>query len=448
MRGLRSFLLLLLVGVPIIGYAVYEYKREPVDADKKDKVFSGVASDQIEELTIKSESGEQTTLKKNGMDWQIAAPVSANGDGGEVSGITSGLANLEQQRLIDENPSDLAEYGLAQPRIEVAFKSGGQERRLQIGRKTPPGTDLYAKVASEKKVFLISSFLEGTFNKKTFDLRDKAVLKLERDKIDTLDVVTPQRTLQFTKADGEWQLAAPVKARGDFTTIDGLVSRLNTLQMKSIVTEDPARVAEYGFDKPQATVNIGSGSSRAVLLIGKTSPEEGSAGTVYAKDQSRPAVITIEKTMLDDLTKDVAEYRQKDLFDARAFNSTRIDIVRGAETFAFEKTKSKNKEGQDEEKWKQIAPAARDLDQTKVENLVSAITGSRATGFVDSTAKTGLDKPELTITVKFDGGKREEKTSFARTGSDGFATRAGEPGAAKVDIAAIENIAKSLEALK
>jgi hypothetical protein len=444
MRGLRSFLLLLLVGVPIIGYAVYEYKREPVDADKKDKVFTGVASDQIEELTIKSEHGEQTTVKKNGTDWQIAAPVTAPGDGGEISGITSGLANLEQQRLIDENPADLAEYGLAQPRIEIAFKSGGQERRLQIGRKTPPGTDLYAKLANEKKVFLISSYLEGTFNKKTFDLRDKAVLKLERDKIDKLEIATPQRTLQFTKADGEWSLAAPVKARGDFTTIDGLVSRLNTLQMKSIVTEDPARLAEYGVDKPQATVTIGSGSSQAVLIIGKTGEE----GVVYAKDQSRPAVITIEKSMLDDLTKDPAEYRQKDLFDARAFNSSRIDIVRGADTFAFEKTRSKNKDGQDEEKWKQVAPTARDVDQTKVENLVSAVTGARATGFVDSTAKTGLDKPELTVSIKFDGGKREEKASFARSGADGFATRAGEPGAAKVDIAAIENIVTSLEALK
>ena len=445
MRGLRSFLLLLLVGVPIIGYAVYEYKREPADADKKDKVFTGVASDQIEEMTIKAENGDQTTVKKNGTDWQIAAPITAQGDGGEISGITSGLANLEQQRLIDENPADLAEYGLAQPRIEIAFKAPGQDRRLQIGRKTPPGTDLYAKLANEKKVFLISSYLEGTFNKKTFDLRDKAVLKLERDKIDKLAIVTPQRTLEFTKADGEWSLVAPVKARGDFTTIDGLVSRLNTLQMKTIVTEDPAaKPADYGFDKPQATVNIGSGSSQAVLLIGTISED----ANVYAKDQSRPTVITVEKALLDDLTKDIGEYRQKDLFDARAFNSNRIDIVRGAETVAFEKTRSKNKEGQDEEKWKQVAPTARDVDQTKVENLVAAVTGARATGFVDSTAKTGLDKPELTISMKFDGGKREEKTSFARSGADGFASRSGEPGAAKVDIAAIENIVKSLEALK
>lgn len=443
MRGLRSFLLLLVVGVPLIGYAVYESKREAPDADKKDKVFT-VEADKIEELTVKAESGEQTTLRKSGSDWQIVQPIAAKSDGAEVAGITSGLAGLEQQRLIDENPSDLAEYGLAPARMEVTFKAGGQEQRLLVGRKTPPGTDLYAKLGNQNKVFLIPSYLDATFNKKTFDFRDRTVLTLDRDKIDRFGVVTAARTLQFTKSGGEWTMTAPLAARADFTTLDSLISRLHTLQMKSIVAADAATLAGYGLDKPDVTVQIGSGSSQAVLLIGKASGDD----AVFAKDSSRPAVITIEKALADDLKKDVGEFRQHDLFDARAFNVNRIDVVRGSETFSLEKTKAKNKDGQDEEKWRQLAPTARDADQTKVENLVSAITAARVTSFVDSTAKTGLDRPELTVTVKFDDGKREEKTAFARSGSDGYAARAGEPGAAKVDIAAIENIVKSLEALK
>ena len=51
-----------------------ESKRDPSDADKKEKVFT-VESDKIDELTVKSESGERTTLKKTGTDWQIVEPV-------------------------------------------------------------------------------------------------------------------------------------------------------------------------------------------------------------------------------------------------------------------------------------------------------------------------------------------------------------------------------------
>ena len=111
-------------------------------------------------------------------------PAAAPPDEAAVSGITSNLASVEIQRVIDENPTDLKEYGLAEPRVEVAFKSGGQERRLQIGQKTPSGTDVYAKLADEKKVFLISVVPRLDLQRGTFDLRDKSVLKLDREKVD------------------------------------------------------------------------------------------------------------------------------------------------------------------------------------------------------------------------------------------------------------------------
>jgi Domain of unknown function (DUF4340) len=444
MRGLRSFLVLLVVALGLGAYLYFvESKREPGSADRKDKVFT-VEADKIEEMTIKSESGDRTTLRKSGTDWQIVQPVTTASDGAAASGLTTNISTLEIQRIIEENPGDLAEYGLAQPRIEISFKIGGQEHQLQIGRKTPPGTDLYAKLGDQQRVFLVPAFIESTFNKTTFDLRDKTVLKVDRDKIDALAFSTPKRTVQFSKAGSEWQMTAPVQARADFTTVDGLVSRLNTLQMKSLIAAEGANLAEYGLDKPEVTVELGTGSSKAQLLIGKAAGE----GSVHAKDQSRPAVFTIDSSLAADLSKDAADFRQKDLFDARAFNTTRLEVVRAGQTFAFEKTKTKNKEGQDEEKWRQVSPTAKDVDQMKVDNLISALTAARATTFVESSAKTGLDKPELTATIKSDEGKREEKVTLAKSGADAYATRAGEPGVAKVDAATFDNIIKSLEALK
>ena len=389
MRGLRSFLVLLVVCAGLAAYLYFvESKRDPSDADKKAKVFT-VEPDKIDEMTIKSESGERTTLKKTGTEWQIVAPVAAQPDGAAVSGLTSNLSTLEIQRVIDENPQDLAEYGLAQPRVEVTFKAGGKEHRLQIGRKTPAATDLYAKLGDEKRVFLIPSFVDATFNKTTFDLRDKTVLKVDRDKIDTLSITSPKRVLHFTKADGEWQMTLPVKARADFTTVDGLVSRLATLQMKSIVAPEADRARRI---RPRQTRDDHPARDRDRRRRRCSSGRRPATG-VYAKDQSRPAVITVDVTLLGDVTKDTGEYRQKDFFDARAFNSTRLEVTRNGQTAVFEKTKTKNKEGQDEEKWKQSAPTARDLDQSTVDNLISAVTAARATSFVDSAAKTGLDKP-------------------------------------------------------
>ena len=447
MRGLRSFLGLFAILIALGAYLYFvESKQTPGGDgdDKKEKVFA-VEADKIDEVTIKSASGERTTLKKSGSDWQIVAPVTAVPDPAEVSGVTSNLSTLEMQRVIDENAPDLKEYGLAAPRIEVAFKADGKQQAIQIGDKTPTGTDLYAKLPDQKKVFLISSYLESSFNKTTFDLRDKAALKLDREKVDALEIAAADRQLRFAKTEGEWQLTAPVTGRTDFTAVESLVGRLGTAQMKSIAAPEAADLKPYGLDKPQATVRIGTGSSQAVLLIGGKAPDEGS---VYAKDQSRPAVFTLESSLLDELKKDAGEFRQKDLFDARSFNTTRVEIARAGQTIAFEKAKVKDKDGKEEEKWKQVAPAAKDVDAAKVDALLAAITGARADSFQADASKTGLDKPELTVTLKFDDGKKEDRVAFARRAGDAYASRAGEPGAAKIPASAVESIVKALEELK
>jgi hypothetical protein len=440
MRGVR-FLILLLIAIPLGWYAYRDSKKGPAnDTPKRDKVFS-VEADKIDEVEVKSESGDRTTLKRKGTDWEIVQPVSAPSDQSTVSGITSNLASLEIQRVIDENPADLKEFGLAAPRIEIAYKSGGQQRRLQIGDKTPTGSDLYAKLADSKRVFLIPAYLESTFNHGTFDLRDKTVLKVDRERLDKLEVVTDKRTERFEKKEGDWHITEPAVGKAEFSAVDNLVSRVSSLQMKSIVN-DSTDLKKHGLDKPSVTVRVGSGSSLATLLIGANAE----SGSVFAKDATRPAIFTIESSLVDDLKKDPSDYRLKDLFDARSFNTTRVEIVRNGQTTTFEKTKTKDKDGKEQEKWRQTAPAAKDVDAAKVEALIAAASAARATGFVDSTAKTGLDKPELTVGFTYDG--KQERVTFARAGGAAYASRAGAPGAAKIDASTIDSIVKALEDLK
>jgi len=445
MRGLRTFLGLLVILVALGAYLYFvESKRTPGDAGPaKEKVFT-VESDKIEEISITAESGEQTTLRKTGTEWQMVAPVTARPDSAEVSGITTNLSTLEIQSVVDEKPADLKEYGLADPRIEVAFTTGGQRHTLQIGQKTPPGSDLYAKRADDPKVFLIPSYLDSTFNRKPFDLRDKAAIRVDRDKLDAMEVVTPKRTVRFTKANNEWQMTSPTAGRADYSAVESLTGRLAGLQMKSIAAAEGADLKKFGLEKPVATVRIGTGSSQATLEIGGKAEE----GSVYARDASRPLVFTIDGTVLDDLQKDPFEYRQKDLFDARSFNSTRVEVVRAGQTHAFEKTKTKNKDGQEEEKWRQVSPQARDADQAKVESLLSSITGAQAQALAPAAAKANLQKPELTVAIRFDEGRKEDRVSFARSGTSAYAVRAAEGTPVTVDAATIDGIVKALEEIK
>jgi len=79
--------------------------------------------------------------------------------------------------------------------------------------------------------------------------------------------------------------------------------------------------------------------------------------------------------------------------------------------------------------------------------MLSRLSNMRASAFVESTAKTGLDKPAMTVLVKFDDGKKEERVTFGKEGDTVYASRPGEPGAVKADTADFTEVNKSLDEL-
>ncbi len=371
--GAKSTLALALILIGVVAYIYFVDSKKPVDdAAAKEKAFSGITADDVEELQVKSESGETSRLQKIDGKWQLVDPVKADADNTEVSNIASSLAGIDIQRVVDDNASNMKEYGLDPARIEVAFRSKGKKdlERVLLGEKTPTGGDMYARLPGKNRVFLVNSFLDSTFNKSTFALRDKKVLALERDKADSLELVSADKTLQFAKRGSDWRIVKPVDARGDFGAIEGAIERVASLQMQGITAESGDDPKKYGLDKPSATINIGLGSSKATLTLGRTEN-----AVVYAKDASRPMIFTVAPTLTTDLFKEVTEYRRKDLFDSRSFTMDKVSFTRGSETIALER--SKGKDGK--ELWKNSA--GKEIDATKVDDLLAKVGSLRADTF-------------------------------------------------------------------
>ena len=136
MKGLRSFLVLLVIAGALGGYLYYDSKHGTTDQKKQEKVFPDLQSDKIDKITVKSDKGETTTVQKQSGTWRVTQPVASGADESELSGITSNLASMDVQRVIDDKPGDVKQYGLDPARIEVSFTSGGKDRRILLGQKT------------------------------------------------------------------------------------------------------------------------------------------------------------------------------------------------------------------------------------------------------------------------------------------------------------------------
>lgn len=442
MRGFRSTILLLVVLAGLLGYIYYFMKPgSPPASEQKARVFT-IEADKIEELQVKSSKGEASTLARKEGAWHLTAPIAVKADETEVSGLISNLASLEIQRVVDENPSDLSQYGLAPARIEIGFRKAGEKAvtKVLIGDKTATGSDLYVKLPAEKKVFLVPSFVESSFDRGTFDLRDKTILAFVRDKVDQVSIDAPEVTLRVKKGPERWALDAPFPGRADIAVVEGLIGRLQTSQMKSIAAAEPTpdQLKTWGLDKPSLTATVVAGSATATLTLGKDDGQ----GNVFARDAARPMVFTVEKSLADDLRRKASEYRPKDVFDFRPFQASRLELRRNGTTQIF--TRTTGKDGV--ESWA-LAQPEKKLDGPKMDALLTALSGLQVASYLDTLPK-GTATPALTAAVTFDSGKRQERIEFLRIGTEVVATRAGEPGATKVEAARFDEALAALDALK
>ena len=214
MRGLTSTLVLVVV---LAGLGAYIYfvdsKRPAASADgssaTKEKVFT-VEADKINELRI-TYQGESSLLRKADGGWKMIEPAQIDADPPEAIGVATALTNVEIVRVVDENATNLEQFGLANPQITVAFKAdGGAAGTLKLGNKNATQGEIYAVKNDEKRVFLVSSFQETSFNRKPFDLRDKKILKFDRDKADSLVLAKGASSIELSRSGSEWKVVKPV----------------------------------------------------------------------------------------------------------------------------------------------------------------------------------------------------------------------------------------------
>jgi hypothetical protein len=445
MRGLTSTLLLVVVLAGLGGYIYFvDSKRPAATPDGSPaalgKVFT-VEADKINELRVTFQ-GESTLLKKDNAGWKLFEPTQVEADPPEAIGVASALTNVDIVRVVDENPTNLDQFGLAKPGIVVEFKAeGGASGTLKLGNKNATQGEIYALRNDEKRVFQVSAFQETSFNRRPFDLRDKKILKFDRDKADSLVLTKGSTSMELARTGSDWKVVKPVPSRSDFAAVEGFITRLSSSNMSRLIEASGMELARYGLDTPVMTVTIGAGSAKTVLEVGATEGTD-----MFARDPARSLVFAVDSTLQADLNKNFDDYRKKELFEFRPFSLVKLravlDAPSGPKTYEFEKQPPKTPA--DPETWKvtRDGGASHTADQATMDDLLNKLVGIRAESFVEAKGKTGLDKPALVISASYEEGKFE-RVRFGQGNDDAFGLRDGETGVARINR---ESLAAALKA--
>ena len=82
----------------------------------------------------------------------ITAPIVERGDATKTQPIKASLVTLVMTDIVDENPTDLAKYGLENPKYVIEFGTSDTTKKIAIGNDISSGA-AYAKFVDSKGVF-------------------------------------------------------------------------------------------------------------------------------------------------------------------------------------------------------------------------------------------------------------------------------------------------------
>jgi len=264
--------------------------------DLRNKNVLDIDSAAVSSFTLKNPSGDlAATLGSD--QWKFSKPGSTPADKNAVEGLISAVANAKMKTVVNEQPNDLAKYGLANPAIRFTAGNKSAESTLIVGKKQ--GDTYYARDLSRPMIFSIDEDLYKKLAQGFGDLRDRKVLHLDASSIDKVEIEDPNGTVTLTRAQDnpdQWTIDAPSNLKGKQAAGWKFLDPITNLQADEVLDHPVADLAAL-VAKPVITVVLTDHNKKQITLrISKASGDN-----AYANTSDGPQLYKLKKQVLNDL---------------------------------------------------------------------------------------------------------------------------------------------------
>jgi hypothetical protein len=387
---------------------------------------------QFQRIDIRKTGGESLVLQKsNSGAWEMLSPPQFPVDQDAANGVVTTLASLSSGRLVEEKATDLGQFGLASPALEITIgRKDGKKQKLLVGDESPAAGGSFAKVEGDPRVFTIPSSSKSSFEKTPRDLRDKRLLTFDSEKLARLELVVKGQTIEFGKNSlNDWQIIKPQPLRADGGQIEELIRKLKEAKMDTAVSGEDEKKAAAAFAAATlvATARTTDAAGTQQLEVRRDKDKN-----CYARSSFVTGIHKVSSDLGDGMDKSLDSFRNKKLFDFGFNDPSKVEIRDGARQAAYQKLPDRWMSGTTQ------------VDATTVNAVVDKLRDLAATKFVSG----GFTTPLFEATVTSNQGKRAEKVLISKQGASWFARREGEPAVYELDGNAVEELQKSAADVK
>jgi Domain of unknown function (DUF4340) len=391
-------------------------------------------------LTLKDSDISKIDIKKKGADpveltkdaagkWQIAVPKALSADQDAVTSLVSSVASLNSDRLVDDKPSDLKQYGLTEPALEVDITTKDKPQKILLGDDTPTGSATFAILSGDPRVFTIASYTKSSLDKSANDLRDKRLLTVDFDKVSQIELIAKKQDMTFAREKDTWQILKPKPLRADNSQVEELSRKLKDAKMdvSSSAPDEKKAAAAFASGTPVATAKLTGTSGTQELQIRKAKED------YYAKSTAVPGIYKVPNDIGSGLDKSLDDFRNKKLFNFGFTDVNKLEMHDGAKSYFL------TKGGQD---W---WIDGKKMDPINVETLVDKVRELSASKFVDNGFTTPV---AVDLSVTSHDGKQVEKVQIAKSGDNYIAKRENEAALYQLEANAVTELQKSAADIK
>jgi uncharacterized protein DUF4340 len=225
---------------------------------------------------------------------------------------------------------------------------------------------------------------------------------IEPKDVEALTIKRKDDTVKLKRAGDGWEMLEPIKTRANSGAVNEVVTGLATARVDREIDPNPSKLSDFGLEPPAAlvTLEVKGQAAPLTLAVGAKNP---TGVWVYAREGSKPAVVAIGDSVARDLTRPVAEYRDRVLFAFDRRNVTAVDLDLDGSKMTLE--------AEEGGKWRIAKPGPYRGDADVITEMLDKLASASVKEFLGpskSPGTYGLDKPSrLTLWL----GKDKDRTS-------------------------------------
>jgi hypothetical protein len=198
-----------------------------------------------------------TVLAKKSTNWEMTLPAAYPVNSFSVDSWKDAYAALTYEGIVEENPTNLADYGLAEPKqyFQVTLQDG-TTKKLLIGNALPIAGHVYAKFADEPKVYDVTDQALAGLKKQPLDFINKNAVMLAYDNVKSIQVEWKGAKWLLEKAQADktvyestWKLDGKERKANEGTAIIDKIVGITTSEL-------PKAAAEIKMDSPELLITV------------------------------------------------------------------------------------------------------------------------------------------------------------------------------------------------